>query len=841
MNKLNSIIGGTAVGGDGFQTKEENMREATIPTGLERRKEDYRLITGRAHFVDDVRLPEGRPAALHMAVMRSPYAHARLKSIRLDAAKAQPGVVAALAGADLGSDLRPLDTVPLPGLKKPDRRPLALGKVRYVGDPVAIVLAESLSIAEDARDLVEVDYEPLPAVVDPEAALAPAAPLIYEDFGSNVAFLSPSVKGDIQTAFANADRTITLRLVNQRLAPSSLEPRVCLFDFDPVSGQFSAWLSSQAVYRAREALAGMLGIDRSRIRVYNAEVGGGFGSKTSFVSEEFVAALLAVKYGRPVKWIETRSENLQAQTHGRGQVNYIEAAFQNDGRLLGLKVRTIADLGAFLTSMTAMVPNSTPFSLNGPYRLLAVDSQVVGAFTNKVPTAPYRGMGRPEATYILERSMERIASELGLDPAEVRRRNFIAPDAFPYETPTGATYDSGNYQLALDRALELADYEGWRAKQRERRAAGHAPLLGIGLSTFVESTSFALGPNRPGVLQESATVRILRDGTILVQSGVAANGQGYFTAFAQIAATTFHLPGSKIDVRMNDTDLPAFGYGTFASRTLQTAGSAVLLAAEAAREKALRVAARLLEADPADLVMENGHVMVQGAPARTIALGELARQVEEQPDLIEHEPPNPANGKPIVGLAAWRDFSPPSATFSSGAHIAVVKIDTETGEVHVLTYVAVDDCGRVLNPYLVDAQVQGGLAQGIGQALYEEVLYDEASGQLLTSTLMDYTLPTAEQVPAFVTETVETPSPINPLGAKGVGEAGCIAAPPAVVNAVLDALAPLGITTIDMPLKPEKMWALVRAALEGRLKQPDLTLPVFPTGGKRNKEDILTF
>ena len=421
---------------------------------------------------------------------------------------------------------------------------------------------------------------------------------------------------------------------------------------------------------------------------------------------------------------------------------------------------------------------------------------------------------------VLSRSdMNRIASELGLNPVEVRRRNFIALDAFPYETPTGVAYDSGNYEVALDRALALADYQGWRATQCERRSAGNARLLGIGLSTFIESTSFALGPNRPGVLQEAATVRILRDGTILVQSGVAANGQGYFTAFAQLAATVFHLPGSKVEVRMNDTDLPAFGYGTFASRTLQTAGTAVLLAAEAAREKALRVAARLLEVDPADLVMDSGDVTVQSVPVRSIALGELARLVEEQPELIEHDPPNPANGKSIEGLAAWRDFATPDATFSSSAHIAVVEVDPETGEVQVLSYVAVDDCGRILNPYLVEAQVQGVVAQGIGQALYEEVRYDEASGELLTRTLMDYTLPIAEQVPAFVTDTVETPSPLNPLGAKGVGEAGCIAAPPVIVNAVLDALTPLGITTIDMPLTSEKMWALVQAARQRRPHQ----------------------
>jgi len=803
------------------------MIETNVPPGLERRREDYRLITGSGHYVDDLRPPEGRPPALYMMVVRSPYAHAEVKGIHPDAARALPGVIAAFESAELVSNLPPVEPlpIPVPGLKKPVRKALAVDRVRYVGDPVAVVLAENLYAALDARDLVEVDYAPLPVVTDPEEALAPDAPVLYDEFGSNVAFRSQSGGGDIEAAFESTDHTVRLRVVNQRLAPSSLEPRACMFDFDPVSGQFTAWVSSQAIYGARELLAGFLGLDRNRVQVYNAEVGGGFGAKTRFVGEELVAASLAIRYGRPVKWIESRSENLQAQTQGRGQINYIEAAFQHDGRLLGLKVRSIADLGSFLAATTTLVPTGTPFMLNGPYQIKAVDSQVVGVFTNKVPTGAYRGAGRPEATYILERTMERIARELGLDPAEVRGRNFITPDAFPYTTVTGAQYDSGNYQAALDKALELADYAGWRTKQRERREKGGSSLLGIGLATFTEVSGGSFS-NRPGVPQEAATVRIQRDGTILVQSGVATNGQGHFTAFAQIAASTFKLPGSSIEVRMNDTALPAFGIGTFGSRTLQVTGSAVLLAAEAVREKAFQVAARVLEAATEDLELENGRVAVRGVPARAVELGELARLVEEQPDLIERERPNPANGVPIEGLAAWRDFSPSDATFSSGAHLAVVEVDADTGQVHILQYVAVDDCGRVLNHYLVDAQAHGALAQGIGQALYEEVSYDE-DGQLLTSTMMDYVLPNAMQVPEFITGIVETPSPINPLGAKGVGEAGCIGAPPAIVNAALDALAPLGIRIIDMPLKPEKIWALVQAARQGKLEQLDVKLPKF--------------
>jgi aerobic carbon-monoxide dehydrogenase large subunit len=791
------------------------MSELHFPPDLERRKEDYGLITGQAHYVDDLRPAEGRPPALYMAVVRSPYAHAEIKQIQLDAALALPGVVAAFEGAELVSSMRALDVTPVPGLQKTERRPMAIGKVRYVGDPVAVVLAESLYAAEDARDQVEIDYAPLPAVTDPEAALAADASLLYEQFGSNVAFTTQSGGGDISSAFEQADRVIRLRLVNQRLAPSSIEPRVCMFDYDPNSEELTAWMSSQAIYRARDTLAAFLNLDPAHIKVHNAEVGGAFGAKNALLGEEIIVAALAVKYGRPVKWIESRSENLQAQTQGRGQVNYIEAAVKNDGQLLGLKVRSIADLGAFIFGVSAMIALRVTSFLSGPYQIQAVDSQVVGVFTNKVPTAPYRGAGRPEAAYILERTMDRIARELNLDPVEVRRCNFIPKEAFPYTTVTGVRYDSGNYAAALDQALYVADYVGYRAKQRERRETGNPTLLGIGLSSFIELTgdSFTM----PGAPREAATVRIRRDGSILVQSGVAHNGQGHYTAFAQIAASVFDLPGTQIGVRMNDADLPGFSIGTFGSRVMQVAGSAVLLAAEAVREKALQVAARVLEVAPVDLVMEKGQVIVRGVPKRSIGLGDLARLVEEQPELIEREPPNPANGTPIEGLAAWRDFAPQGPAYASGTHIAVVEVDSETGEVGILKYIAVDDCGRVLNHYLAEAQIHGALAQGIGQALYEEVIYDQ-DGQLLTGTLLDYSLPIAKQLPDFVTDLVETPSPLNPLGVKGVGEAGCIGAPPAIVNAVLDALAPLGIESIDMPLKPEKVWAVIQEARRGALE-----------------------
>ncbi len=794
-----------------------------IPTGLERRLEDYPLITGASSYVDDLRAPAGRPATLYMAVVRSPYAHALINEIQLDAARALPGVVAVFAGEELVGGMRSIDAMPVPGLKKPERRPLAVSKVRYVGDPVAVVLAEDRYIAQDARDLVEVDYEPQPGVSDPEAAVAGDAPLLYEEFGSNVAFHQHSTWGDVETAFARADRIVRLRVVNQRIAASSIEPRACMFDFDPVSGQFLAWVSSQAIYRARETLAAFLGLERSKIHVHNAAVGGGFGTKTAFLGEEIIAATLAMKLGRPVKWIESRAENLQAQTQARGQINYIEAAVQNDGRLLGLRVRSFADLGAYLANTTAMIPNRVPLQLSGPYQVQAVDSTVVGVFTNKAPTAAYRGAGRPEATYILERTMDRIARELGLDPVVVRRHNFIAPEAFPFTTVTGLTYDSGNYAAALDRALELVDYRGWQEEQRRRREAGDTRLLGIGLSTFNEISGD--GGAMPGP-KESAAVRIRRNGSVLVQSGVATNGQGHFTLFTQIVANTFNLPVDKIEVQMGDSTLPGFSIGTFGSRVTQMGGSAVLLAAEAARDKALQVAARVLEAAPADLVLENGKVIVRGVPTRSIALGELARLVEEQPDLIEHDAPNPVNDAPIEGLAAWRDFASSGAGFSSGTHIAIVEIESETGEVQILRFIAVDDCGRIINHYTAEAQMHGGLVQGIGQALYEEVVYNE-EGQLLTGSLMDYSLPVAAMLPTYETDFVETPSPTNPLGAKGVGESGTIGAPPAIVNAVLDALAPLGVTAIDMPLKPEKVWAIIQQARQGRQEQEDAVPPAI--------------
>lgn len=777
--------------------------------GSGHRREDYAPLTGHAHYVDDLRLPE-RPSVLHMMVIRSPYAHADVTGMHLAAAQAQPGVIAAFTGAELVQGMPALQVISFPGLIQPERYPMATDRVRFVGDPVAILLAESLVAAEDARDLVEVDYDLRPAVINLEAAIEPDAPRLYNELASNIAFARKTSDGDLTVAFAQADRIVRLSLTNQRLAPSSLEPRACLFDYDPQTAHFSAWVSSQSISRVRDTLVRFLGLDPDQISIHNADVGGAFGAKNAFVGEEIIAALLALKFGRPVKWIEQRSENLQAQTQGRGQASTIEAAVKNDGLVLGLRVNSLGDLGAFLLYSTALVPNRISSLLSGPYLLPAVETWMRGVLTTKVPTAAYRGAGRPEATYILERTMDRIAHELQLDPAEVRRRNFIPPFTSPHQVITGAVYDSGNYQAALERALELADYSGWRTRQQAARQEQPVRLLGIGIASFVEISGDMAQPARPNLLREAVTVSIQPDGSVLVQSTVAHNGQGYFTTFAQIVASSLNVPEDQVQVQLNDSALPGYSFGTYGSRITQVTGSALWLAAEALKEKALQLAGQLLEAAPTDLYIAESEVKVRGVPGRAVPLGELARIAQAQPEMIEHEPPNPFNGVPITGLAAWRDASP-LATYSSGTHLAVVEVDQETGEITFHLYISVDDCGRVLNYELAEAQVHGGLAQGIGQAIYEEVRYAD-DGQLLSGTLMDYALPNASMLPAFISDWIETQSPFNPLGVKGVGEAGCVGGPPAIVNAVLDALAPLGIKAIDMPLTPEKIWTLIQKA-----------------------------
>ncbi len=775
----------------------------------QKRREDPGLITGRTQYVDDIRLGTDRPRIAHMIVLRSPYAHALLGHIDVTEAKSAPGVIAVFTGDDLKDHFSPLDIIPLPGLRTVPHRPLAVGRVRHVGDPVAVILAESRSQAIDARDLVEVDYEPLPAVTDVELAVREDAPLLYEELDNNIAQNQHWSAGNVEEIFAQAEHTAQFRLVNQRLVPSSMETRACLFDYDAERNEFFAWLSSQAIYRAKQDLSKRLGIAPQHVHVRNAAVGGAFGAKSAFtIGEEFVAAWLAHHFARPVKWIEERSENLQAQAQGRGQVNNIEIAFQHNGRLLGMKIQTLGDIGSFSSGIGAMLPNRTSTLATGPYRIEALESTVQVVYTNKPPTAPYRGAGRPEATYIAERAIETVARELGMDAVEVRRRNLIAPDAFPYKTLSGQTYDSGNYPALLNRLLELGEYEQWRARQRLHRAqSSHATsLLGLGLATFNEISGD--GQAIEGSPKEAALVRVMRDGSLLVQSGVAHNGQGHMTLFAQLAADVFGITADRVEVELNDADLPVFSIGTFASRVTQVGASVVQIATEAVLEKVLHVASQVLEAARADLELRGGKVTVRGVPGRSVELADLAKMVEERPDLLPVDEQRPPDGQTIEGLAAWRDFAPAGSAFSAGAHMAVVEIDRETGDVTILRYVAVDDCGQVLNHELAEMQLHGALAQGIGQALYEEVLYNE-DGQNLSGSLMDYALPLAKGLPKFTSEFLGTPSPTNPLGVKGVGESGTIGAPPTIVNAILDALAPLGVTSIDMPVTPEKLWRLM--------------------------------
>jgi carbon-monoxide dehydrogenase large subunit len=786
--------------------EQETGRNDLLLAESARRREDRGLILGQTKFVDDLRLPGERPGTLHMLVVRSPYGHARIEGVNTEAARRAPGVVAVVTGRDLVGKLKPLESLHLPGMRVVPRLPLAVDRVRYVGDPVAVVLAETRYLGADARDLVDVEYTPLPAVTDVEEAASASAPLLYEESGTNVAFAQQTLYGEVAEVFARARHTRCLRLVNQRVAPGSLELRACYFDYAARSGEFLAWMSSQAVFRVKDTLSRYLDLPPERVHVHNAAVGGAFGAKNALLGEELIAAWLALTCGRPVKWIEERSENLQANAQGRGQLNYVEAAFREDGRLLGLKIRTLADIGAFLVGVSAMMPVRTPTLACGPYLVQAIASDVTCLYTNKPPSTPYRGAGRPEATYILERVMDEIAHELGLDPAEVRRRNIIPPEAFPYQTVTGMSYDSGNYPALLSRLLELGEYTQWR--QRQQQARGGNRLLGLGLATFNEISGDG-GQLAAGGAREAAVVRVRSDGTLLVHSGVAHNGQGHFTLFAQIAAGVFGMPVARVEVAMNDADLPVYSIGTFGSRVTQVGASAVLYAARAVRTRVIQVASRVLEVAHDDLEVMDGRVSVRGAPGRALTLGDLAQRVEKDPALLADSEDEPAQSQRIEGLACWRDFAPQGPAFSAGAHLAVVEVDTETGDVRVLSYVAVDDCGRVLNRAMAEMQLHGALAQGLGQALFEEMLYDQR-GQVLSGSLLDYVLPVAKDLPGFTCDFIETLSPTNPLGVKGIGESGTIGAPPALVNAVLDALAPLGVRDIDMPLTREKVWRLTQ-------------------------------
>ena len=758
-----------------------------------KRLEDPRLIRGQAQYVDDL----GFPGTVHAFLLRSPYAHARLTQLDVSDALKQPGVLAVLTWKDIAGKVRqkPLMIAP-PGLRYPLHPPLAQDEVRFVGEPVSLVVAAEKYQARDAADLIRADYEPLDVVTDPEAALLPGAPRVHQGLPDNLAYEHSWATGDLDAAFAKAERVVKGRFVNQRLAPLPLEPRGCLALFQ--GGALTFWTSTQMPHRARSMLAETLDLPEHQIRVIAPEVGGGFGCKVGLYDEEVLAAFAAIKLGRPVKWIETRSESMAATTHGRGQIHEAELAVARDGTFLALRVRGVADLGACLEAFTAGPPLLCGRLITGAYRIPAASYALRGAFTNKTPTAAYRGAGRPEGSFIIERMADLAAAELGLDPVEIRKKNFIRPEDFPYKTPSGLTYDSGRYAVTLDRALELLDYPKFRSEQARARAEGR--YLGVGFSTFVETAS--TGPSAKMAFQghEYGAVRVEPSGRVTALTGTSPHGQGGETTLAQIVADALGVTPEDVTVLHGDTAVIPTGFGTGGSRGASVGGAAIHVAAGRVREKAQRLAAHLLEAAPEDIVAADGKFHVKGLPDRAVTLREVAQTAHRAANL-------PPGVEP--GLDASHIFDPPDFTIPFGVYIAVVEVLPESGEVRLQRFIGVDDVGTVINPMLLKGQLHGGIAQGIAQALWEEIVYDEA-GQLLSGSLMEYAAPKARDLPMFELDHTVTPTPHNPLGAKGVGEAGCVGAPQTIVNAVMDALAPLGIKSLDMPLRPEKIWRAIR-------------------------------
>jgi aerobic carbon-monoxide dehydrogenase large subunit len=763
-----------------------------------KRREDPRLITGQATYVDDIKLV----GMLHMAVLRSPYGHARINSINTEAARRHPGVVAVYLAEDLKGAVGPIAVaVPLGKMTEGMgiHGPLAEGKVRFYGDPVAVVIAEDRYTARDARDLIEVDYEPLPAAIDIEKAMQPGAPLLYEEFGTNVPFgMHPSTE-EIDKVFeqtkADGGIVVKQRIVNQRLAPSSIETRGVVAEFRKADKTLTVWSSSQIPHLLRDILSATVGLPQHQVRVIVPEVGGGFGSKLNVYPEELVAAYAAMKLGRPIKWIEDRSEALAATIHGRDQVDYVEAAATRDGKVTGMKVYGISDLGAYSQLFTDVIMIAFGYPVScGAYDIKNIHLSADIVFTNKAPTDAYRGAGRPEATYIAERVMDMVAHELGKDPVEVRRINFIKPDQFPYKSAAGAMYDTGEYEKALDKALAIVDYRNLRAEQARKRAEGK--LMGIGVSSYIEICGFGPKGSAPVGLYESARVRVEQSGTVMVYTGSSPHGQGEETSFAQIVAEEFGVPIDNVLVMHGDTDSTPEGRGTYGSRTLAVGGSAVFTAVQRLKEKMKLIASHMLEASPSDVTLEDGKFFVSGSPQKAVSFTEVAMTANLSNTLAPGIEP---------GLETTVFWEPEACVFPFGTHICVVEIDKDTGDTEIKRFVAVDDCGRQINPLLVEGQVHGGIAQGVGQAMYEQVIYGE-DGQLLTATLTDYAVPITTELPSYELDSTVTLTPVNPLGVKGVGEAGTIGSTPAVANAVADAL---GLAHVDMPFTREKLWRII--------------------------------
>lgn len=765
-----------------------------------KRREDPRLIRGLATYTDDLKLH----GMLHAAFVRSDYAAGRIVKIDAKSAMQMPGVVAVFSFDDLRGNVGATPCwVVLPGMNHAPHPLLADGEVRYAGQPVAVVVARDKYAARDAALAVEVEIDSRDAVVDPEAALRPGAPLVYEQFGTNLAVRISNPHADTERLFAEAAGSVSLRLVNQRVAPVPMEGRAVVAHWDEGPQKLTLWTSTQTPHACKQNVAICLGISELHVRVIAPEVGGGFGQKIPSYGEECLLPWISRKLRRPVKWAETRTENLAASAHGRGHVTYVEAAYDKHGKVLALRGRTVAEFGAFASMLGALIPTFTHLLAVGPYTIRASSWETDAVYTNTMATDAYRGAGRPEAAYAVERVMDAVAAKLGLDRVEVRRRNLIQADAFPYHAPTGAIYDSGNYQACLEKAIAKFDYAGAIAARDRARAEGK--LAGIGVATFTEicglgpSTGTA-APARAG-FWESAELRVEPTGAVTVMTGASPHGQGQETAFAQMVGDAFGIDIDSVNVVHGDTDRVTHGVGTFGSRGLVVGGTAVHMAAQKILAKAKRIAAHLLDTTEERVNVESGVFSVIGG-ARKLSFADVASAAHTWGIAIPGEEP---------GLEAVARFEPTGTTFPFGAHFCTVSIDKETGQLALERFVSVDDVGNIINPLLADGQRLGGIIQGLGQAMCEEVRYDE-NGQLMTATLMDYAMPRASMFPRIELDSTCTPSPLNPLGAKGIGELGTIGSTPCVVSAVLDALAPLGVTHVDMPLKSEKLWRLIQSA-----------------------------
>lgn len=757
-----------------------------------RRREDPRLITGTATYVDDVKMP----GMHHACIVRSPHAAARIKRLNVAPALERPGVVAVFTG----EDVKDLPSVPcvaqLPGLRQPFHHMLAQDRVYFVGHPVAVVVARDRYIAADAADAVEAEYEELPPIADPEKALTPGAPAVHPQWPDNTAFTFHQEGGNVEQAFAEADVVVKQRITSQRLIPTAMETRGVVADWHVAEKSLTLYSSSQAPHLLRSLLASLFGIPENRLRVIAPEVGGGFGSKIDIYPEDMLMTFVSQRINKPVKWVESRRENFMCTIHGRGHVDFYELAAKRDGTMLGLKLKIIQDLGAYLQLLTPAIPTLSVLMMPGLYRFQNISADVIGAFTNCVPTDAYRGAGRPEATHGIERMVDILAAELKMDPAELRMKNFVRNEEFPFATATGLAYDSGNYALPLQTAMDTVEYSKLRQEQQEFRAQGK--LLGIGMSAYGEICAFGPTPATPTGGWESATVKIEPSGKVTVLTGASPHGQGEETTFAQITADELGVGIDDVIVLHGDTALVQYGIGTFGSRGTAIGGTAVYYALQELKDKIKKFGATLLNSDRVTLA---GGACIDENSGKSVSFAEIAKAAYYPMKL-------PPNTQP--GLVATYFWEPPNFTFPFGAHIVITEVDRETGEIAIRRYVAVDDCGKIINPLLVDGQVHGGVAQGLGQALWEQAIYGE-NGQLLTGELTDYAVPRAHMMPWIESAHTETPSPVNPLGVKGVGEAGTIGCSPAVVNSVVDALSPLGVRHIDMPLTPEKIWRLLQA------------------------------